>query len=82
MLRTLLLTLVTVFAAHSIVFAQMWNGTDTLYGNEWIDYNQSYYKVLVAEDGIYRLSKSALESAGFDANDLGDLTGLFSFSGN
>lgn len=36
--------------------AQMWNGVDTLYGNEWIQYDQNYYKLHVVEDGIYRLS--------------------------
>ena len=36
--------------------AQMWNGIDTLYGNEWINFNQDYYKIQVAEDGIFRVS--------------------------
>ena len=44
--------------------AQMWNGTDTLFGNEWINYDQSYFKIMVAEDGIYRIPKNTLESAG------------------
>ncbi len=35
------------------------------YGNEWIDYNKSYYKIWVHEDGIYRVSYSQLENAGF-----------------
>ncbi len=48
----------------------MWNGVDTLYGNEWIDYDQSYFKIMIAEDGMYRLSKSALESAGVPANSI------------
>lgn len=46
------------------LYAQMWNGQDTLYGNEWISYDQTYFKILVAEDGMHRLSKSALEAAG------------------
>ena len=32
---------------------QMWNGADTLYGNEWIRYDQQCSKIMVAEDGIY-----------------------------
>jgi len=34
------------------------------YGNEWINYNQSYYKFPIAKDGIYRISYSQLQSAG------------------
>ena len=33
-------------------------------GNEWINYNQKYYKFKVVEDGIYRISYSALQNAG------------------
>ncbi|MEM6525492.1 MAG: C25 family cysteine peptidase [Bacteroidota bacterium] len=35
------------------------------YGNEWIDYNKEYFKVTVASDGIYRISFSDLQNAGF-----------------
>ncbi len=34
------------------------------YGNEWINYNQSYYKFPIVKDGIYRISYSQLQSAG------------------
>ncbi len=44
--------------------AQMWNGADTLYGNEWIRYDQAYYKFLIANDGLYRISGQALAAAG------------------
>lgn len=50
--------------------AQMWNGTDTLFGNEWINYDQSYFKIPIAEDGIYRISRNALENAGVDVNNI------------
>ena len=43
--------------------AQIINGQDTLYGNEWIDFDQSYFKIMVAEDGIYRVSQQVLASA-------------------
>lgn len=43
----------------------MWNGTDTLYGNEWVDLSKIYYRIPVAEDGIYRIAHSALAQAGF-----------------
>lgn len=44
--------------------AQMWNGQDTLYGNEWIRYDQSYYKFKVADDGVYRIPFEQLQAAG------------------
>lgn len=34
------------------------------YGNEWIDYDATYLKVVVAEDGTYRISSAALSAAG------------------
>ena len=33
-------------------------------GNEWIDYSQTYYKIPVAKDAIYRLTADDLFSAG------------------
>ncbi|MCB0595918.1 MAG: hypothetical protein H6557_22360 [Lewinellaceae bacterium] len=48
--------------------AQMWNGADTLYGNEWIRYDQQYFKIMVAEDGIYRIPYEALQSSGLPAS--------------
>ncbi len=53
-----------------MVEAQMWNGTDTLYGNEWIDFSKTYFKIKVAEDGIYRLDYQALVSAGVPAGTI------------
>ncbi|MEQ9298263.1 MAG: C25 family cysteine peptidase [Cyclobacteriaceae bacterium] len=32
--------------------------------NQWIDYNQTYFKIKLAEDGIYRLSRQELIEAG------------------
>jgi len=34
------------------------------YGNEWINYSQSYYKFPITKDGVYRISYSQLQSAG------------------
>ena len=36
------------------------------YNNEWIDYSKTYYKFPVAKDGLYRITKSALQAAGLD----------------
>ena len=34
------------------------------YGNEWIKYNQYYYRIKVRKEGIYRISYNALAAAG------------------
>lgn len=44
--------------------AQMINGTDTLYGNEWIDFAKTYYRVKVARDGIYRIGYQQMADQG------------------
>lgn len=57
---------ITITLAFSVPSrAQMWNGTDTLYGNEWIDYSKTYFKIKIATDGIYRVSGQVLNNAGF-----------------
>jgi flagellar hook assembly protein FlgD len=33
------------------------------YGNEWIDFSKTYYKIKVARDGIYRIPYSVLSAA-------------------
>lgn len=44
--------------------AQMWDGNDTLYGNEWIRYDQPYFKLKIVKDGIYRIPYSILKTRG------------------
>ena len=34
------------------------------YGNEWINYNQTYFRIPVAQKGLYRLSADDLQRAG------------------
>ncbi|MEM9921325.1 MAG: C25 family cysteine peptidase, partial [Bacteroidota bacterium] len=71
---TLWLIMVTLCLANKLN-AQMSNG---LYGNEWIQFDQSYYKVKVSEDGIYRINQSALSAAGLPvANLRGDQFRLY-----
>jgi hypothetical protein len=52
-----LLLLATLFTAIYAAKAQP-------YGNEWIDYTKTHYKVKVAKDGIYRIPFSVLQNAG------------------
>lgn len=45
---------------------------DSLYGNEWIDYEQAdrYFKIKIAEDGIYRLSAEFLAAQGIPVEEI------------
>ncbi len=43
---------------------QIINGTDTLYGNEWLNYSQTYLRLNINADGIYRISSSVLSTSG------------------
>ena len=60
--------------------AQIVINQDTLVGNEWIDYSQSYYKMLLAEDGVYRVSYQELVDGGVPVDQLsGDQIQLYYF---
>jgi hypothetical protein len=39
-----------------------------LNGNEWIQYNQQYFKIPVGKDGVYRLNYADLVAAGFPSS--------------
>lgn len=39
-----------------------------LYGNEWIQFDKTYFKIKVGKEGVYRISKGALDSAGLPEN--------------
>lgn len=62
--KILLLCFGIIVWFSSGIEAQMITGNDTLYGNEWINYNQTYLKIKVAEDGMYRLDYNTLNNAG------------------
>jgi hypothetical protein len=50
--------------------AQIIQGKDTLYGNEWIHYDQSYFKFYISRDGLYRISFEDLSQAGIPVSTL------------
>ena len=52
----------------SIVLISRTGALSQLYGNEWIDYNKSYYKISVADEGIYRLEFQDFVDAGIPVN--------------
>ena len=37
-------------------------------GNEWINYNQQYFKLKITQKGVYQISSNDLKSAGFPTN--------------
>lgn len=55
-------SLVTLF----IIFNLSKTDAQDLYGNEWINLNQTYYSIPVAEDGIYQVSGQFLLDNGID----------------
>ena len=62
--------LLTFFTLISVTAqSQMVVGTDTLYGNEWIDYDKSYWKIKVADDGVKRITFEMLEDFGFPSSE-------------
>ena len=54
----------------TVSFGQMIVGTDTLYGNEWINHNQDYFKITVSEDGIYQITEQTLTNAGIPVSTI------------
>jgi hypothetical protein len=69
LLKHLLLFLLLLVYAPAI-HAQMVVGSDTLYGNEWIRYDQTYFKINVGNDGIYRLDYQSLADAGVPVSSI------------
>ncbi len=66
----IILTLIFVWGFWSLQLqAQMTMNGDTIYGNEWIRYNQRYYKLKVAEEAVYKVSMSELRLAGFPVEE-------------
>ena len=57
MIKKILLLILLAFCASQI-FGQPSE-------NSWINYNQDYYKIKIAQDGIYRISAQSLNFAGF-----------------
>ncbi|MFK7906719.1 MAG: C25 family cysteine peptidase, partial [Chitinophagales bacterium] len=47
----------------TLCFLSFLSLTAQTYFNEWLDYDQTYYKFRIAEDGLYRIPYSALQQA-------------------
>ncbi|MEJ8801694.1 putative type IX secretion system sortase PorU2 [Pontibacter sp. H249] len=61
--RTLILLIFCLLSSASTVQAQQ------TYGNEWIKYDQTYYKINVVTTGLYRLDYNYLNSLGLAEAD-------------
>ena len=57
------LSVLVLFVLTLKSYTQILVNGDSLFGNEWIDYDLSYHKIKVTEDGIYRLTYEALKAA-------------------
>ncbi len=53
-----------LYIALSILLFSYNNSFSQVYGNEWINYNQSYYSFKIVNSGVYKLDYSTLTSAG------------------
>ncbi len=69
-MQSSLFVLLLCIIASVTTTAQIVVGQDTLVGNEWIDFDQSYYKMMLAEDGVYRVSYEELQAAGVPVQSL------------
>ncbi|HRP88500.1 MAG TPA: C25 family cysteine peptidase [Edaphocola sp.] len=53
-----------------LLFLNYNSNAQNLFGNEWINYNQNYFKIKVGTEGIYRIPYSLLQS-----NGMGSISG-------
>ncbi len=62
--------LFSILIYSTAVSAQMLESGKIFYGHEWIDDDKTYFKIKVAEDGIYRIDYKDLINAGFPSAEL------------
>jgi len=58
-----------------LIYLLSFTATQAQYGNEWINYGQTYFRVPVVQQGLYRLTVNDLRKAGFPINST-DATAL------
>jgi hypothetical protein len=64
MSRKLIPLILFLFALPCLSFAQ------TIFGNEWINYSQTYLKIKLNKDGIYTVQYNDLKTSGLSAGDI------------
>lgn len=60
--RQCIILILSLFALQ--IFGQMSYNGKSVYGNEWIDQNTTYYKFKISTDGIYKINYQDLVTAG------------------
>ncbi len=68
-MKHLLLSTALLFVFAVSTSAQMKIDGVTLYGNEWIDYDKTYWKITVSKDDMYKVTVPELRAAGFPVDD-------------
>ncbi|MEO7176837.1 MAG: C25 family cysteine peptidase [Saprospiraceae bacterium] len=63
------LLLIVFFFSQKLV-AQLVEGNDTLYGDEWIKYSQTYFKFPIATDQWYKITYQDLQNAGIPVQSM------------
>src|SRR5690606_14263903 len=56
--------LISLMMAFALMFSSIKSFNSQVLGNEWINYNQFYFKLKVGRPGIYRSLFSVLQSCG------------------
>ena len=69
-MKKLLPFLIILFSFSFVGSAQMEIDGNLYYGNEWIDFDQRYFKIKISETGLYRVNYSTLKSAGIPIDDI------------
>ena len=54
---------ISSYIVSLILLVPLWSHGQ--FGNEWIDFNQSYYKIKIVDDDFYRITAEELEAVGF-----------------
>jgi hypothetical protein len=69
-----------IYLAFILILVSFAGNSQSKFGNEWINTSKTYYKIKVAEDGIYRVKYEDLKAAGFTpSNVAGSELKLFNF---
>ncbi|MEZ5031480.1 MAG: C25 family cysteine peptidase [Saprospiraceae bacterium] len=68
--RLVLVLMALTLLVSANLSAQMVVGQDTLYGNEWIDFSKTYWKIKVARQDMYRVTYPVLQAGGFPVDQV------------
>ena len=82
LLRYTLTLLFLIIMVDATIIGQIVRNGTTLYGNEWINYDQQYVRIKVGKDGIYRLTYQQLASAGLPVDQIDVATFRLYWLGN